>query len=83
VPFEPVPLSDIVIVPTLLPWASFIWTTVLAALASDQKIIVNVTAAMNNRLFFMAPDYNQAAGCTPFLRDTRQAHFGSLAWRSD
>jgi hypothetical protein len=82
VPFEPVPLSDIVIVPTLLPWASFIWTTVLAALASDQKIIAHVTAAMKNRLSFMAPDYNQAAGYAPFPRHMRQARFVILAWRS-
>jgi hypothetical protein len=62
VPFGPVPLSDIVTVPTLLPWASFIWTMVLAALASDQRMIVEDTAAMKNRLCFMGKDYNQADG---------------------
>jgi hypothetical protein len=67
VPFEPVPLSDIVIVPTLLPWASFICTTVLAALASDQKIIANVTAATKNRLSFMAQIITKLRAARHFL----------------
>ena len=53
-PFGPVPLSDIVTVPTVLPWASFISTTVFAALDSDQKIITDDTAATRNRFCFMA-----------------------------
>jgi hypothetical protein len=53
-------------VPTLLPWASFISTTVLAALASDQRTIVDDTAATKNRLCFMDTNYNQAASCALF-----------------
>src|SRR5579862_7162560 len=63
----PVPLSDIVTEPTLLPWASFISTTVLAALASDQKMIVDDTAAMKNRLCFIGTDYNQGGVGAPFM----------------
>src|SRR5580658_1071293 len=71
--FSPVPLSAIVTVPTLLPWASFISTTVLAALASDQRTIVDDTAATKNRLCFMDTDYNQA---------TSGALFDSSSWSS-
>jgi hypothetical protein len=48
-------------VPTLLPWASFISTTVLATLDSGKKMIVDNTAAIKNRLCFMVTNYNQAA----------------------
>src|ERR1700733_13004926 len=61
-PFEPVPLSQMVTEPTLWPWASFISTTVLATLDSDQKMIVDETAAMKNRLCFMATNYIQSCG---------------------
>jgi hypothetical protein len=70
-PFSPVPLSTIVTVPTLLPWASFISTTVLAVLDNDQKMIVDVTAATKNRLRFMGTHYNQAKSCALF--DHRRA----------
>src|ERR1700721_3357096 len=57
-PFAPLLLSDSVIVPTLLPWASFISTTVLAALVAAQKTMVDDTAAMNSCWCFMAPNYS-------------------------
>src|SRR5579863_22709 len=59
-PCLPVPLSTIVTVPTLLPWASFISTTVLAALDSVQRTMADDTAAVKNRLCFMVTNYNQA-----------------------
>src|ERR1700726_4496419 len=60
-PFAPFPFSHNIIVPTLLPWASFTSTTVLAALDSARRMIVDDTAATNSRLCFMATNYSQGA----------------------
>jgi hypothetical protein len=60
-------------VPTLFPWASFISTAVLAALDSDQKMIVDDTATMKNRLRFMGTHYNQAKSCALFDHRHRRA----------
>src|SRR5579864_1506005 len=59
--FAPVPFSRNTIVPTLLPWASFISTIVLAALASDRRMMVDDAVTMNSPLFFIATNYNQAS----------------------
>src|SRR5271167_2338929 len=72
-PPGPVPLSVIVTEPTLLPWASFTSTTVLAALASDQRMIVDDTAAMKNPWCFIATNYNQATARALF-RDSSEGH---------
>src|ERR1700722_3229485 len=66
-PFAPVPLSDNVTVPTLLPWASFISTTVLAAVDSAKRMIVVDTAAANCGLCFIATNYNQSGALVRYL----------------
>src|SRR5579863_1912599 len=80
-PFSPVPLSTIVTVPTLLPWASFISTTVLAALASEKRAIVDDTAATKNCLCFMGTDYNQAISRALFDHRHRRAVIATMQIR--